>query len=234
MIRIIGDTHGCISKSDLDKFKGLKKEDIVIVAGDFGFVWDADIEAAKEKIEREFRQYAEFYGVICFVDGNHENFELLNKLPREKKYKGTVGVVDTNVYHLLRGETYTIERKKIFTFGGANSFDKGNRIPYVSWWKEEIPTVREFSKGLAALKKRRNKVDVIVTHTCSSSLFEEMNREGLFNYKTDSDERCIREYFGMIAGKVKFDKWLFGHFHEDYISKDKKSICLWNEFFDLE
>ena len=42
-----------------------------------------------------------------------------------------------NVIHLMCGEIYNIEGKKFFTFGGAVSYDKEQRIPNVSWWKQE-------------------------------------------------------------------------------------------------
>ena len=72
MIYITGDTHG-----EYDAFLNriyqypVSKDDIVIVCGDFGFVWDTPYH-------RYFlaKLTAEPF-TIAFVDGNHEDFDLL-------------------------------------------------------------------------------------------------------------------------------------------------------------
>ena len=46
MIYITGDTHGDIKRFKTRSAKKLTKDDILIVCGDFGFLWD---ESKKEK-----------------------------------------------------------------------------------------------------------------------------------------------------------------------------------------
>lgn len=43
----------------------------------------------------------------------------------------------------MRGMIYTIDDKKIFTFGGAEMEDKEHRIENISWWNEELPVENE-------------------------------------------------------------------------------------------
>lgn len=43
----------------------------------------------------------------------------------------------------MRGQVYSLSGKTIFTFGGANSTDKEQRIEHISWWKEEYPNYQE-------------------------------------------------------------------------------------------
>ena len=58
-----------------------------------------------------------------FVDGNHENFERLYRYPVEEWHGGKIHKIRDSVIHLMRGETYDIDNKKFFVFGGAKSHD---------------------------------------------------------------------------------------------------------------
>ena len=59
-----------------------------------------------------------------FVDGNHENYtRLYNDYPVEEWNGGKVHRIRDSVIHLMRGEIYDIDNKKIFVFGGAFSHD---------------------------------------------------------------------------------------------------------------
>ena len=71
MVYITGDLHG-----DLDRLEAikLKKGDTLIVCGDFGFVWDGS--AAEEKT---LRRLGKKKWNICFIDGTHEGFDLLDE-----------------------------------------------------------------------------------------------------------------------------------------------------------
>ena len=60
---------------------------------------------------------------------------------------GYVQKITDSVIHLMRGQVFTIEGKKIFVFGGAESIDKEYRIPGVSWWPQEIPSFKEMETG---------------------------------------------------------------------------------------
>ena len=43
-------------------------------------------------------------------------------------FGGQVGVLNESIFHLKRGYVYTIGEKKIFTFGGGYSIDKGHIV----------------------------------------------------------------------------------------------------------
>ena len=73
-IFITGDTHG-----DFTRFKKkifyeqaeLTKDDCVIIAGDFGGIWDGSAE------ERHWLDWLEAKPfTTLFVSGNHENFDM--------------------------------------------------------------------------------------------------------------------------------------------------------------
>ena len=73
MVYITGDIHGDLSRLSADKLKFMKIHDTLIICGDFGFIWDDSKN--EDKILRNLgkRKYN-----ICFVDGTHENFKILN------------------------------------------------------------------------------------------------------------------------------------------------------------
>ena len=74
MIYITGDTHGDISCFKNAKLNKLGEKDILIVCGDFGFICNPHDKNDKKNLEfLKKRKYT-----ICFVDGAHENFDILN------------------------------------------------------------------------------------------------------------------------------------------------------------
>jgi hypothetical protein len=56
---------------------------------------------------------------VLFVDGTHENFDLLNAMAKESWNGGKVHIVSENILHLMRGQVFNINGKLFFTFGGA-------------------------------------------------------------------------------------------------------------------
>lgn len=235
MIFVTGDKHGAVDYNDLssDNFpvgKSLTKSDYVIVAGDMGIIWEA------ERMERE--QYLiDWYNskpwTTLFIDGNHENFHRLNRLPTREIFGSVVGVVSDSIFHLRRGNIYIIEDKTFFTFGGAASIDKNRRREFLTWWKEEIPSYQEMQDGLINLEKYPE-IDYIITHTCPSSIFTRLCE--IFSYdeilgKTGYEE-TLREFFEGLLSMIKFKKWYFGHFHQDAEINDKFTL-LYNSVIQI-
>ncbi len=56
--------------------------------------------------------------MILFIDGNHENFDMLYNLPIAEFGGGIVHKVDDGIYHLIRGEVYNIDEKKFLYLVG--------------------------------------------------------------------------------------------------------------------
>lgn len=155
MILITGDTHGTIDYNKvflLNQKKILSEKDYLIITGDFGGVWNS------RTLEADLSYYEKLPFTILFVDGNHENFDLLNSYPVEIWNGGKIHKIKENIIHLMRGQIFTIENKTIFTFGGGTSIDKYRRIEGVSWWKEEIPSREELAEAMTNLAKYNNEV----------------------------------------------------------------------------
>lgn len=229
MILLTGDLHGDIdiSKLGTKKFpfgRNLCKDDFIIVTGDFGLVWSNDEENRKEQYWIDWLNDKPW--TTLFVDGNHENFERLKRIPTASFLGGTVGVVSDSIFHLRRGEIYTINNKSFFTFGGAQSTDKEQRRIFIDWWPDEVPSYSEMDYGLSRLEDRGNSVDYIITHTAPIRIVRAiLEVEG---YSIIEDEFALARtndatsrFLSEIEKTVSFKKWFFGHMHEDVVVEDK-------------
>ena len=138
MIYITGDTHG-----DIDRFKKFKKlfpkyKNHIFVCGDFGFVWNGS-DQEKEQIKK----LEKYDCVIMFVEGTHDNLDLLSQYPEEEYCGGRVKRLSPNMLWMQRGEIYEIEGQKVFALGGGESHDADEREAGVNWWPDELPSVAE-------------------------------------------------------------------------------------------
>lgn len=214
MIYITGDIHGTISVNkrlntkNFPQQKLLTKNDYVIIAGDFGLIWDGSKE---DQYWLKWLDKTKPFTSV-FIDGNHENFDLLEEYPVEIWNGGKVHRINDSVIHLMRGQVFEIEDKKFFTFGGAASHDKEYRKEGKSWWSREMPSQEEYEEGLKNLEKHNFKVDYILTHTCSATALEYI--EERCKIRMDRDE--MHPYFYGIEQKVEYKQWYFGHFHHDF------------------
>ncbi|MDD7515282.1 metallophosphoesterase family protein [Ruminococcus flavefaciens] len=202
MIYVTGDTHGDITRFKSPEMKKVSRGDTLIIAGDFGFLWDNSKQekaALKKLTEKGF--------TIAFLDGCHENFDMLEKYPTEEWKGGKIHRIAPNIVHLLRGQVYTIEKRKIFTFGGGHSQDIEFRRDN-DWWEREQPTHEEIMEGIANLRANSYDVDYIITHEPPASLKECL--------VVDVFERLeVHAFFEDIIKTCKYKKWFFGKCHID-------------------
>lgn len=210
MIYITGDTHGYYHEF-MDRIKPLQltAEDTVIVTGDFGFIHNTQkhADAVKKLLCEDF--------TICFVDGNHENFDLLETFPTEEWNGGKVHRIGENIIHLMRGQLYTIEEKTFFTMGGAYSIDKAARTEGISWWKQELPTPEDYHTASDTLKKCGYKADYVLTHTVPDSIIHRMG------IAPDPHDAELTGFLEWVSRELDFKEWYAGHFHENAVYADR-------------
>lgn len=236
-IFITGDTHG---KIDIEKiynrsFKAAKlltKDDILIIAGDAGIIWDGFTR--KNNIANRDRRIIDIYErrpfTTAFVDGNHENHQAISKYPIEDWNGGKIHRISPSVIHLMRGECYTINNKKFFIMGGADSIDKIWRQTQfmmtgdVSWWPEEMPSNEEYEHAKATIAKNNNQFDYIITHCASTDIQKRLHPE----YRKDD----LTDFFNIIENEVTFKQWFFGHYHED-INVDNQHTCIYKKIIQV-
>lgn len=224
MIFITGDTHIPIdvrklNSSNFAEQKDMTKNDYVIICGDFGGVWNNSNE---EMYWREWLKEKNF--TTLFVDGNHENHELLNQFEIHNWNGGKVHFINESVIHLMRGQVYNIDGNKFFTMGGASSIDKQYRKEGKSWWKQEIPSKEEFDEALDNLDKNNWSVDYVLTHTTSTN-----NMEQLCYIK---ENNSLNSFFNILESELKYKHWYFGHFHDD-ININKKHTLVYKRIIKL-
>ena len=225
MIRITGDPHG-----DISRFYELyynhgeghwTKDDILIFCGDWGFLF------LNNKTENSFlddlssRPYT-----ICFVDGNHENFDAINTYPIIEWNGGKAHQIRKNIFHLMRGQVFEIDGKTFFTMGGAYSIDKGSRTPGYSWWPDELPTDADYKEATSNLQKYGMKVDYIITHTLPREMILRLGKY------PDAHDMELTGFLEWVMYEVDFKHWYCGHWHDDKELNDHFTI-LWFDVKEL-
>ncbi|MCB5856860.1 metallophosphoesterase, partial [Flavonifractor plautii] len=101
---ITGDTHGDFSRFRPESFyeqERLTKEDVILVAGDFGGVWYGD---SRDDAGLNFLDSRPF--TTAFVSGNHENYDALAAYPQAEWHGGRVRTIRPSVLMLERGQVF--------------------------------------------------------------------------------------------------------------------------------
>jgi hypothetical protein len=221
---LCGDTHGLYDIHKLDLFarfggKELTKNDMVIVLGDFG-IW-----SSKSDNETLKRVHGGYPWTTLFADGNHDNHDLIENFPEVEMFDSHVGKFSDDIYHLKRGNIYTINGElgpvTMFVMGGGYSIDKDWRTPGISWWPQEIPSEEQFERGMANLRERNGYVDLVLTHSPPRRVIEYMEQDGSTNIPNLSakvgflDTCSLGLDWLLEEGNLRFDSWHFGHMHVD-------------------
>jgi DNA repair exonuclease SbcCD nuclease subunit len=220
MVYITGDTHIPIDITKLSskrfpEQKEMTEKDYLIICGDFGGIFTGDNE---EKYWLKWLSDKKF--TTLFIDGNHENFDLLSSFPEIEFHGGKAHKISDKIYHLMRGQVFEIDGKKIFTLGGASSHDKEYRTEGKNWWKAELPSEHEYQNALDNLKKSNNIVDIIISHCAPTDVQYEIDPL----YKADA----LTDFLQDIKNSVRYTKWFFGHYHVD-LTVDEKHIAMYDK-----
>lgn len=215
MVYVTGDIHGEIERFQEKELKRLKKKDTLIVLGDFGFLWNGSKEERKNLKWLTKRRYQ-----LLFLDGCHENFDMLKEYPVVDYMGGKAHHLGGNLYHIMRGSILEIEGKKLLCFGGGESCDKEDREEGLNWWREELPTAEELAWCSENIKQANGQVDYVLTHDAPQQLLE-------FARLTQGQPNWLHTFFDQIRQKVEYKKWLFGRYHKDHrISAKAQAVFL--------
>ena len=222
MIYLAADTHGVIDFGKVVDFfdkeilsEDLSKDDYLIILGDLGFDDNPSLIMLLQDLPVS----------VLFIDGNHDNIDLLNDYYVDYWNNGKVHIIEDDIIHLMRGQVYKIENKTFFTFGGAYSIDKQFRKSKINWWENEMPTDEEYDEGIKNLDDHNWCVDYVLTHSAPYEVVE--NIVGEYYY----GEEQLQYYLQEIYDSLKFKHWFFGHFHEDYEYDNLR--CLYHDVIKL-
>ncbi len=213
MVYITGDTHGELERFRSGALRHLGKGDTLFILGDFGFLWDGSrAEAARLDWLRK-RPYT-----ILFLDGSHENYDLLDAYPEAERFGGRVQPLGGNVYHVCRGSVLEIEGKHYLCFGGSESPDKEEREPGVNWWAREMPSDEEYAYCEASAAARGYKVEYVLTHDAPSRFLD-------FTSLAPGENNRLHGFFDGLVARLEYEQWLFGCYHKD-VQLSPKVRCL--------
>ena len=206
MIYLAADIHGHIRleslKTRLQTFP-ITSNDYLIILGDAGIIWS----------ETEHKEVQAFYESLplttLFLDGNHENFDLLEAYPTINYLGGAAHKISDKLFHLMRGEIYTIENQTIFAFGGGFSLKKLTNSSPVNVWDREMPNESEYQNGIKNLARYNYTVDYMLSHVAPVKMADAMRIPLM------KQEIALNKYLEEVRQKTSFKKWYFGHHHKD-------------------
>ena len=211
MLFVTGDIHGEWPRLR-QTIKYLEKTYnpvTLLVAGDFG-IWDADNVAALNLISLTFKKDTK----VFFVNGNHENYDILNTYPIIHKFGDKVQQINNKVFHIMRGSILDIDGYSVLGFGGATSTDKEYRVPFISWWPDEVWSYDDSQKLVDLLDTPNLYVDVVLTHEAPSSIVNI-----LYNGRPRSIDTMTKG-LELLKKNLQYGKWFFGHHHQDIVFAD--------------
>ena len=246
-IWVTGDCHGDFNRFATKKFPQLKemgRDDYVIICGDHGGVW------AGEQVDGHKLDWLEDKPfTTLFVDGNHENFGLLNAYPEQKWHGGRVHQVRPHVLHLMRGQIFEISGLTWFTMGGAASHDIEDgildpaepdferkywrmrrmnalfRVLGRSWWPEEMPSEAEYAEAKANLERIGWCVDCVLTHCAPTSVTKILSP----SYQPDK----LTEFLELVKERCQFSRWFCGHYHTNRVI-DNRFVVQWEQISRID
>ena len=248
MLYTTGDTH-CnwirLSTENFPEQEEMTRSDYVMILGDFG-IWDG---SRRENYWFDWLNNKPW--TTIWVDGNHESYDILDNLPVKEWNGGKVHKIRPNVIHLMRGQVFDIDGKKVFTFGGGQSHDIKDgileptdpdfvkkrkeldsryaeyRVNHRTWWQRELPSDEEMQEGLANLETHNWEVDYIFSHCPPTVILHQMDGDrGIYqpDYLTD--------YLQVISNKCKYHAWGFGHLHQNK-KIDNRHFCLYEQIIKV-
>lgn len=204
MILITGDTHGDITRFKNPLIKKLKKNDSLIICGDFGFIWNGSKKEKKLLKWIGKRRYN-----VLFVEGIHENYDELEKYETEFWCGGLTRKISGNLRQLIRGNVFDLLDRRVFAFGGGRSEENDSYLEGTDAeqrWLREIPTDEELKAADKSLSQVGNKVDFVVSYEPPATISE-------FIRLGKTDRSHINTYLEHIKETVDFGAWYFGRHH---------------------
>lgn len=216
MLYFTGDLHGDADRISKNALHMLHAGDTLIVCGDFGFIWNNDKAEQKIITSLSKRKYN-----ICFVDGINENYDILNSLPIAVWNGGKTHKISDNIYHLMRGQIFNIEGKKVFTMGGGEDPEMDLQEDEEIMNHKEIPTSQEMLNGVTCLESVGYKVDYIVTHEPPAKTRDFL----LLSANKTLRVTALGAYLDELMQQAEYKRWFFGSVHIDtFISESQVAL----------
>lgn len=179
--------------------------DAIVHAGDFGY-WDDPILGVTRKYMKTLHAALEETGLhLYWVDGNHENFDLIKENPYPYAYP--------RIHYLPRGYQWEWLGKTWMALGGAVSVDRLHRKEGKSWWPGEVLSDEDVEYA------SRSPVDIIISHDCPSGVdIPGITAKGghwpdFILQESEDHRRKVQK----VVEATKPSYLFHGHYHRSYI-----------------
>lgn len=182
----------------------LRDASVLVQLGDFGYnLADNYLDALEAALA--------CHGItLGFVDGNHENFDVLLAYPIADD---GLRYLRSNIVHLPRGFRWCWGQTRCVAVGGAYSIDRILRVSGRSWWPQEMITADQ-----ARLIEAAGQAEVIFCHDCPSGVAvpgAERSHRGFPDEEIKRSE-VHRALLRSIVDVVQPIRLWHGHFHHRY------------------
>lgn len=212
VIMVAGDWHGNTSWGlqvirAADRLLPRDGPRLIIQVGDMG-IWGGP-HGGKYLLTLS-RELEDKGMTLWFLDGNHENFTLLNALRCDDP--GIVSIdAAGRIYHLPRAFRWTWHSRVWMALGGAHSVDKALRIEGTDWWPEEAITDEQETAASVG------SVDVLLSHDCPSGVHHEFGIRPRDWAQEDIDlSDRHRERLQRVVDMTRPEHLVHGHLHKGY------------------
>ncbi len=246
MIYLSGDTHGDFHRFSTKCFpeqKQMTRNDYVIILGDFGGIFSGSTE---EEYWLNWLYKKNF--TLLFLDGNHENFDLLEQYPLVQFHGGTAHQIRENLYHLCRGQIFHFEGKDFFVMGGAESHDSiimhkdkpisrklkhlirdyycPMRVEGINWWPQELPDLNEQQWALWELEKRKEDSPLYILSHCAPTHIQRW-------YFPSYPDNSFTDFLMCLHIDHPNARWFCGHYHENRYLEQERIHVLYDKIIPL-
>lgn len=211
---LAGDFHG--NHRHAQKTANMARRlgmDAVVQLGDFGFTWDGP-----QRLGGLNNIFAQFEMPLYWIDGNHENFDVMEDMGAFTDADHMVKM-GSHVTYIPRGYVWEWDGVSFLAMGGAYSIDKEWREPGKSWWPQELITDADVERAYENLGP--NGVDVMLTHDAPELpeklreyMYDPYNEYG--DYKTDRSSTDNRIRLAQVMEAAKPQLYVHGHMHHRY------------------
>lgn len=207
LVGVVGDWHGDTGYA-VNAVRELNTVgvDHVISVGDFGYWprWNTGFIETLDTVLTELNM------VLSWVDGNHEDFDALYKLP---VIDGIRPITD-RIAHLPRGYRWEWNGGTWLAFGGAASVDRSMRKSGSDWFVQEYITEEDV---LAAIKGGH--ADIVIAHDVPqgcTTMDARYTRPSSWPVEDIMHSNRNQLHCREVMDAVTPNTWVHGHHHHAY------------------
>jgi hypothetical protein len=212
-ILVAGDWHGDQAWAlnvikRVPQLLAAERTRLVLQLGDFGIWAGPDGRRYLAAVGWALEQVG---AQLWFLDGNHEDFTLLDAAA------GAVGggvrvQVAPGIFHLPRGHRWAWHGRTWLACGGGVSLDRATRTEGRDWWPQE-----EITPAQAAAITGGGRAEVLACHDCPSGVRHTFGRPPREWAPADlARNDAHRQRLQQIADAVQPAHVLHGHLHRAY------------------